>query len=104
MSFFANSIPATGTAHTNTNVLVTATATASAHSDISYEDAEHKAFHLAKHEATTIAKNTANIIDQTLSIVQQESGTISTKFDTLFFTFISPSEAMASGNPVLFLL
>ena len=59
-----------GYATTITGSIVTSTATASACSDISYEDAWLQASSIAKTNANIVAKNDANIIDQTIIIIQ----------------------------------
>jgi len=67
---FCLSVSSDGFARTTTGDLVTATASASACSDISYEDAWLSAKELSKVYADIEAKNSANIIDQTLAIIQ----------------------------------
>ena len=56
-----------------TNSSVTSTATASAGSNISYEDAWKQANELATQNAEITAKNEANIIEQTLGIISENS-------------------------------
>ena len=67
------SVTAEGKALTITKDVVTATASASACSSVSYEDAWLTATALAKLNAEIAAKNDANIIDQTLLIVDSNS-------------------------------
>ena len=69
---FNASAQATGYAKTSTGDLVTATATASANSYISQEDAFQNAYFTALQNANIEAQNSANIIDQTLEIVETE--------------------------------
>jgi hypothetical protein len=69
---FCLNVKSDGFALTNTGDIVTATASASACSETSYEDSWFKATDLAKLTAYTEAKNSANIIDQTLDIIKSE--------------------------------
>ena len=55
-----------------TGSTVTSTATASACSNISYEDAWFKAYAVAEQNATIVANNDANIIEQTLEIITSD--------------------------------
>ena len=73
LSTYIASATAQGMALTITNDVVTATATAQASSDISYEDAWFIAYGIAEQQANIEAQNSANIIDQTLAIVEEES-------------------------------
>lgn len=67
---FCLSVSSEGFATTITGDVVTATASASACSNNSYEDAWLSAKELSKVYADIEAKNSANIIDQTLAIIQ----------------------------------
>ena len=69
---FTSSAQATGYATTSTGDLVTATATASANSYISEADAFQNAYFTALQNANIEAQNSANIIDQTLEIVETD--------------------------------
>ena len=69
--YSANAI-ATGYAKTSTGDIVTATASASAGSDNTYEEAYSNAYAMALQYANIEAQNSANIIDQTLEIVETE--------------------------------
>ena len=69
---FCTSASAQGVAFTSSGYKVTSTASASSCSDISYEDAWLKAYAIAQTTAEIVAKNDANIIEQTLEIVNEE--------------------------------
>jgi len=71
-SEYCLNVEAEGFALTTTGDKVTATASAAACSETSYEDAWFKATDLAKLNANIEAKNSANIIDQTLIIIRSE--------------------------------
>ena len=70
---YTASATAQGKAFTITGNIVTATATAQASSIISYEDAWFISYGIAEQQANIEAQNSANIIDQTLGIVEEES-------------------------------
>jgi hypothetical protein len=70
---FCTNVTAEGYALTNSGNIVTSTASALACSEISYEDAWFQALSSAQQTAYIEAKNSANIIDQTLEIVNSRS-------------------------------
>jgi len=71
-AFCVDNVLAYGTALTISKNLVTSTATASSCSENSYQEAWFKAYEIAKQDAEISAHNDANIIDQTLIIVDEK--------------------------------
>jgi hypothetical protein len=69
---FSNSVTAEGIATTSNGYTVTSTASASASSTKSFEDAWLTAYEIAKINADIVANHDSNLIDETLTIINQE--------------------------------